>query len=96
MTSTLPLTLELDGKVAHWAWAAPRGVLPVGVVIDHDDHVMLVSWASYAGGPGPEYRLTLDSLQPLTVLEPVRCTICGLTGQIEQGAWLPAEDGGGS
>lgn len=93
--STLPLSIDVSGMTGSWLWTRPRGVLPVGVLLDHGDHMMMVTWSAYAG-VAPEYVMTLDSLLPLTVIEPVRCETCGMQGRIEQGAWLPDEDGGGS
>jgi len=57
------------------------------VYLDHGDHDLLVSWGE--GG------FTVDSLTPLTVVEDVVCGACGVVGRIEQGAWVPAAEGGG-
>lgn len=91
MTSTLPLTVDLDGTTGRWLWVEPRGVVPVGVILDHGDHNLMVCWATYAGGPPREWLVTLESLLPLTVAEPVRCGICRTQGRIVGGAWLPSE-----
>lgn len=95
MTSTLPLTIDLTGMTGHFVWAEPRGVLPVGVVLDHGDHNSLVCWATYAGGPPQQWLVSLESLVPLTVAEPVRCGICKTQGRIVGGEWLPEAAEGG-
>jgi hypothetical protein len=92
VTVQLPV-LHLGGP-ATWLWAKDADVetdLPAGVVVDHGDHKMLVSWVPTGGASASAF--TLDSLIPLTVVEPVRCTLCPLQGRIVEGKWLPEESG---
>lgn len=72
--------------VGEWEWleGARSGSLPAGLVVDHGDHDMRVEWA----GAEPALRFTLDSLLPLTVVEVVQCTICGVSGRIVEGEWV--------
>lgn len=94
----LPIEMRIGAWRAFWVWAlaedgAPLSEVgvPVGVVIDHGDHAVLVPWVPV---PGDTRQFTLDSLLPLTVVESVTCTTCGTTGRIERGAWLPDAEGG--
>lgn len=89
------LTLTGAPPVA-WVWWAgddmvverPEGArLPAGVLFDHGDHTLLVPWTPYLG----VRHFTLDTLIPLTVVEPVTCGACGLAGRIAAGAWRPAK-----
>jgi hypothetical protein len=74
---------ELTGT---WEWieGVRPGSLPAGLVVDHGDHDMRVVWA----GVNEDAQFTLDSLLPLTVVEVVQCTICGVTGRIVEGEWV--------
>lgn len=94
MGSALPVTMSVSGMTGRWVWMEPRGILPAGVVLDHGDHNVMIAWATYAGGPARNMLVTLESLVPLTILEDVRCGVCGSTGRIVEGAWLPTEGGG--
>lgn len=86
------LAVELAGVAgAEWEWVASDASVPAGVVVDHGDHEMLVSWVARSEGA---VVFTLDSLVPLTVVELVWCRLCGVEGRIEQGAWLPLEQDG--
>lgn len=94
----LPMVLKIGEWPAFWLWAlTPEGErlsehgVPAGVVINHGDHACLVPWVPL---PGETRRFTLDSLLPLTVVEPVTCTLCGTAGRIERGGWLPDAEGG--
>lgn len=85
--------LHLGGPVT-WLWAKAADTekdLPAGIMIDHGTHNMLVTWIPVSGAPHAQF--TLDSLVPLTVVEPVRCTLCPRWGRIVEGAWLPEEGG---
>jgi hypothetical protein len=100
MSVVLPESVMLGDFEAAWQWSpgaellraggdAP-GRLPTGVLIDHGDHNLLVSWVA-PGEARPAF--TLDSLLPLTVVEEATCPMCGVAGRIERGEWLPAEGG---
>lgn len=92
MTVLLPV-LNLGGP-STWLWSKDADTekdLPAGVVVDHGDHRMLVSWVPVGGESAAAF--TLDSLIPLTVVEPVRCTLCPRRGRIVEGVWLPEESG---
>lgn len=85
----LPPVIDLGGP-AQWAWL-PGGSVPYGVIIDHGSHRLMVPWIRYEGVASP---FTLDSLLPLTLVEPVTCGLCGRVGRIKGGCWLP--EGGGA
>jgi hypothetical protein len=106
-SSLLPPVLTIGDWSAKFVWltrAADEagtervGALPAAVLIEHPPsfgapaHTMLVPWVPVEGSPGEPF--TLESLAPLTVVQPVTCSICGVSGRIESGAWLPTEGGG--
>lgn len=86
---------------ARWAWMVKDpadgtrdrvGSTPCGVELDHGGHTSLVVWVPAEGaGDGPPF--TIESLVPLTVVEPVACPLCQIVGRIEAGAWVPTEGG---
>ena len=105
-SSLLPPTLTIGGWPARFVWLTrvddagefEQGSTPAAVLISHPPtfgapaHTMLVPWVPVEGAPGEPF--TLDSLAPLTVVQTVTCTICGVSGRIDNGAWLPTEGGG--
>jgi hypothetical protein len=82
-------TLNLGAATGVFLWSREDAALPAGVVLDHGDHSLLVPWAvcDAAGVDGVVF--TLDSLVPLTVVEPVSCCLCAAAGRIVDGAWVP-------
>lgn len=108
-SSLLPPTLTIGEWPAKFVWLSREsdtapvaervGALPGAVLIEHPPrfgapvaHTMLVPWVPVEGAPGEPF--ILDSLVPLTVVQTVTCNICGVSGRIESGEWLPAEGGG--
>lgn len=90
--TALQSQLRIGPWPAELAWSNTHpSALPAGLLVDHGDHTVLLPWAPVARWDGPVF--TLDSLVPLTIVEQVTCVICGVSGRIEQGAWLPAEGG---
>ena len=93
--SALPVELNLGGCRAAWVWATaddphgeamPRtGAIPAGLLVDHDSHSLLISWVPLELSPE---TVTLESLNPLTIRETVRCIACDRKGMIKGGAWL--------
>lgn len=87
---------------ARWAWMVTDpagdnpgvrlGATPCGVELVHDGHSMLLTWVPTEGQPDGQ-PFTVESLFPLTVVEPVACPRCQIVGRIEAGAWMPAEGG---
>ena len=94
MTAVLPQVLNLGAFQATWVFAPDvertESTIPTGVVVNHLTHTVLVPWVSTDAAPS---AFTLDSLVPLTVVEPFTCSICGVRGRIVEGAWVPAEGG---
>lgn len=96
--TALPSAFHIGEHQAAWIWGttddphgadSPRvGAIPAGVIIDHGEHTMILTWVDL---PVTDGRLTLESLQPLTIVEPVHCSACNITGKIERGAWVPVE-----
>lgn len=89
--TALPAELDLGGKPAFWWWLpnVHPAVLPAGVEVDHGDHILRIPWVPV----DTDSPFTLDALTPLTVAEQIKCTTCGVTGFIQQGAWLPVDEG---
>lgn len=96
--------VDLVGVSGAWVWATMSsptvdarpvltGSIPVGIALDHGDHRCLVAWAE-SPAHGVVVPFTLDSLMPLTVREPVSCSLCAVTGRISAGTWVPALEGG--
>ena len=67
------------------------GAVPCAVQLDHGGHQFLVTWVPAEGAAGAAFTPT--SLLPLTVVEPMTCSECQVTGRIEAGAWVPTEGG---
>lgn len=97
-SSVLPPLVVLAGSplTGRWVWAGraeERPAVPAGILVDHGDHTTLIAWAAVPGLNDGRSLFSLESLKPLTVVEPAHCGTCGLSGRIEQGAWLPMKVG---
>lgn len=90
---------------AQWVWLTTddpdevkeptTGVIPGGVRLDHGDHTVLVAWCPVTIAGTPVVPFTLECLVPLTIVEPIPCPQCGITGRIESGRWMASEGGQG-
>ena len=79
----------LDLGAGHTATMVSQegAAIPSGAVIRHGALAQYVRWATLPGDSRAGHVWTLDSLVPLTLLEPIVCTACGGVGHIVEGRW---------
>lgn len=85
-TTGIPASLDLGGGMTAAFLAVPGAAIPWGLVLRHGVHRIVVPWAERPGVEVPTW--TLLSLDPVSLLEPVMCPLCGVCGRVRDGAWI--------
>lgn len=90
---TAPVDLGQGHSVA-WVWreeASREHGIPAGLIERHGSCRLYVTWAPSDGCDDGETVFRLVSLQPLHVEPAVVCPLCGATGAIRDGKWVPSD-----